>query len=121
MSGSAPQHQKTKPIAILSDVHANLPALDRALEQIAKHDVARIVCAGDLVGYGPEPNQVLDLVLEAKVECIWGNHDRWTLREPHNPNAFGGVLLDARHVKTLEALPEALSFVHQGRGPRRAP
>src|SRR5512144_1744858 len=48
---------------VLSDVHANLPALDVALAFLAGQDVDRFICAGDLVGYGPHPNECVERVL----------------------------------------------------------
>ncbi len=61
--------------AIFSDVHANLHALNRVLDDIASHNPDKVVCLGDLVGYGAFPNPVVDKVREACDIVIAGNHD----------------------------------------------
>ena len=60
---------------VLSDVHANLTALTAALDACAGR-WERAVCLGDLVGYGPDPNQVIDRVRELGGPVIRGNHDK---------------------------------------------
>jgi len=64
-------------IAIIADVHSNLEALNAVLGDIGtRTDVARILCAGDIVGYGPEPNKVCEKVRSSNIICSQGNHDR---------------------------------------------
>jgi predicted phosphodiesterase len=60
---------------ILSDIHANLTALDAALEA-AKGRWEKAVCLGDLVGYGPEPNEVVARIRSLDAVTIRGNHDK---------------------------------------------
>jgi predicted phosphodiesterase len=60
---------------ILSDIHANLTALDAALEA-AKGRWQKAVCLGDLVGYGPEPNEVVERIRSLDAVTIRGNHDK---------------------------------------------
>ena len=60
---------------ILSDIHANLTALDAVLEA-AKDRWVKAVCLGDLVGYGPDPNEVIDRVRSLGAVTIRGNHDK---------------------------------------------
>ena len=60
---------------ILSDIHANLTALDAALEA-AKGRWQEAVCLGDLVGYGPEPNEVIERIRSLDAVTIRGNHDK---------------------------------------------
>jgi predicted phosphodiesterase len=60
---------------VLADVHANLPALVAALRQLDRAGVDRLLCLGDLVGYGPAPDAVVELLTERRVLCIAGNHD----------------------------------------------
>jgi putative phosphoesterase len=62
-------------IAFFSDVHANLPALEAVLQDIKKQKVDMIFCLGDLVSYGPWPNEVIELIRERNITCIAGNHD----------------------------------------------
>jgi predicted phosphodiesterase len=60
---------------VISDIHANLPALDAVLETLGRADVDAYVCAGDLVGYGPQPNECVQLVRRLGAACVAGNHD----------------------------------------------
>jgi predicted phosphodiesterase len=67
-------------IAVISDVHANLPALQAAMAAIGQVAAdAAVVCAGDIVGYYTEPNEVCELLRERAVPCIRGNHDAYVL------------------------------------------
>lgn len=62
-------------IAIISDVHGNALALRAVLEDISWCSVDRVVCLGDVVGYGPDPSECLSLVEEHCEVCIRGNHE----------------------------------------------
>lgn len=65
-------------IGIISDIHGDLAALKTVLERFDKfHKVDRVLCAGDLVGRGPEPDEVVTLVRERKIPTVRGNHDEW--------------------------------------------
>ena len=62
-------------VAVITDIHANLPALDAALERIEELGIERVFCGGDLVGYGPHPNEVCALIAEREIPTIYGNYD----------------------------------------------
>ncbi|HEX6583699.1 MAG TPA: metallophosphoesterase family protein [Thermoleophilaceae bacterium] len=62
-------------VAVITDIHANLPALEAALARIEELGVERVCCGGDLVGYGPHPNEVCRLIEERGVPTIYGNYD----------------------------------------------
>jgi predicted phosphodiesterase len=62
-------------IAVISDIHGNLEALLRVLEDIQEQDIRRVVCLGDNIGYGPEPNEVVRLIGEHAIPCVMGNHE----------------------------------------------
>lgn len=62
--------------AVISDVHANLEALEAVLEDIEKEEVDRILFVGDAVGYGPDPNKCVGLLGQKAAVMIAGNHDR---------------------------------------------
>ena len=62
-------------IAIISDIHANLEALNKALSIIDEQRPDEIVCLGDVVGYGPDPNQCVDIIRERASVILMGNHD----------------------------------------------
>ncbi|GMQ78918.1 MAG: metallophosphoesterase family protein [Anaerolineae bacterium] len=69
-------------IAIFSDVHGNLTALEAVLEHLASQpDVDKIVCAGDICLFGPRPLECLDLIHQSDIENLVGNTDEW-LRNP---------------------------------------
>ena len=57
-------------VAVITDIHANLPALEAALERIEDLGIERVYCGGDLVGYGPHPNEVCALIAERKIPTI---------------------------------------------------
>lgn len=63
------------PFAIISDIHANLPALRAVMDDIVGRGISRIVCLGDVVGYGPDPGECWRLVTEKCDIVIRGNHD----------------------------------------------
>jgi predicted phosphodiesterase len=62
-------------VAVISDVHANFHALEAVLEQIDTERVDAIWCLGDVVGYGPLPNECCDVVRQRCDLCLVGNHD----------------------------------------------
>ena len=62
-------------LAIISDIHSNLEALEAAFEDLQDQSVDTIYCTGDLVGYAANPNEVIDLLQQNKVKCLMGNHD----------------------------------------------
>jgi predicted phosphodiesterase len=104
---------------ILSDIHANRTALDAVLEA-AKGRWEKAVCLGDLVGYGPDPNEVTERVQQISALTIRGNHDKAVAGlsdfEEFNPIARAAVLwtreqLQSQNLDYLKKLP---------RGPVRA-
>lgn len=62
-------------IGLLSDVHANLFALRAAIARLRAEGVDTWLCAGDLVGYGPHPNECVETVAELGPTCVAGNHE----------------------------------------------
>lgn len=62
-------------IGVIADVHANLPALEAVLAVLEAADVDTYLCAGDLVGYGPWPNECVERVAALPGVCVAGNHD----------------------------------------------
>lgn len=65
------------PVYLISDIHANLPALMAVLQIIPKDCL--VICAGDIVGYYINPNEVCSILRDRDVLCIQGNHDKYVL------------------------------------------
>jgi hypothetical protein len=63
------------PVAVITDIHGNLPALEAALARIEELGIDEIYCGGDLVGYGPHPNEVCALIEARGIPTIYGNYD----------------------------------------------
>jgi putative phosphoesterase len=62
-------------VAVITDIHGNLPALEAALARIEELGIERVFCGGDLVGYGPHPNEVCRLIAQRDIPTIYGNYD----------------------------------------------
>lgn len=71
-------------IAIISDVHANLEALEAVLEDIENQKIETVFCLGDVVGYGPDPNACMALVEKTCEIKLMGNHDFYALGTSSN-------------------------------------
>ncbi len=66
-------------IGIISDIHGDHQALDNAIRQLESlHQVNSILCAGDLVGRGPDPDRVVQTVRDRHIATVRGNHDEWS-------------------------------------------
>jgi diadenosine tetraphosphatase ApaH/serine/threonine PP2A family protein phosphatase len=72
--------------AIISDIHSNLEALQAVLKDVEAQGVDEIYCLGDVVGYGPNPRECVDLVMKCKVVLL-GNHDQGAMFDPDGFNA----------------------------------
>jgi len=72
--------------AVISDIHSNLEALTTVLNDIDSRGIKTIYCLGDVIGYGPNPRECLDLVIQKTRWCVLGNHDYAVFYEPTNFN-----------------------------------
>ena len=103
--------------AIFSDIHSNLEALKAVQADMKRQRIDAAVCLGDIVGYGPDPVECLELVQEMKCPTVRGNHDHHAA-EPKlpiwfSPLAFAGLVysrarLSKAHKKYLAGLPLTL-------------
>ena len=75
-------------VALISDIHGNRRALEAVLADIAERGIEETYCLGDLVGYGPDPNGVIDLVRGHRIPCLLGNYDDGVGRETGNCGCF---------------------------------
>ena len=61
--------------AVIADIHSNLEALEAVLKKIERDGIKTIICAGDIIGYGPNPNEAVELVRKRCFAAVCGNHD----------------------------------------------
>ncbi len=80
------------PVAIIADLHANLEALEKVTEDIEEQGIKEIICLGDLVGYGPNPAEIVERAMGWPV-VLMGNHDEAVVKEAYafNPVARAAV------------------------------
>ena len=62
-------------IAFISDIHSNTEALEACLREIEKLGATRIICLGDVIGYGPEPRETLTRIMDICEFSLLGNHE----------------------------------------------
>ncbi len=72
--------------ALISDIHSNIESLEAVLADIRDQGISEIFCLGDLVGYGPNPREVIDQIMKCRV-CLLGNHDQGALFDPEGFNS----------------------------------
>lgn len=104
-------------VAVLSDVHSNKVALDAVLDELSNQEYDALVCAGDVVGYGPDPRECLETVQEECDYVVQGNHDRKVAEgnfEEYKSNAmayeglkYSNEELDDSQIEWLSNLPES--------------
>jgi predicted phosphodiesterase len=111
---------------IYSDIHSNLEALQSVLESMDEKGVERKICLGDAVGYGPYPNECIELIQEASETVILGNHDSVALNRESSDqfnffarNAINWTkrVLKGPNIDTMQRWPylidePPLTFVH---------
>ena len=101
-------------LGLISDVHGDPVALELAWSHLTVMGADRIVCAGDLVGYGPFPDRVVSFMRERQVSSVRGNHDRWALeRGAGSRDEFGGGTPGSDTLDYLRELPADLLVAHQ--------
>lgn len=93
-------------LGLISDVHGDPVALELAWAHLTVLGAARIVCAGDVAGYGPLPDRAAAFLAEHEIATVRGNHDRWALeRGPGAADPFGGGRPSAETLEYLSGLP----------------
>ncbi len=105
-------------VLVISDIHANLTALEAVLA--AAEDVEAVWCLGDLVGYGPDPNECVERVRQLpNLQCVIGNHDAAALgrldEAAFNPDARASLLWTQQQLSPgnrafLDGLPEKIQL-----------
>jgi putative phosphoesterase len=75
---------KSTTLALLSDIHGNLTALEAVLADLAAEGIERMVCLGDVAAFGPQPVEVLERLQALSIPVVMGNTDAWLLDpQPH--------------------------------------
>jgi diadenosine tetraphosphatase ApaH/serine/threonine PP2A family protein phosphatase len=97
-------------VAVISDIHANLPALEAALAAIEKAEPEEIWCLGDVVGYGAHPDACAEIVQERCAICLVGNHDLAALEEL-DISSFSAAAAEAVEWTKENAKTETLDFL----------
>jgi predicted phosphodiesterase len=97
-------------VAILSDIHGNLHALEAVLEEVDASGAGEMWCLGDIVGYGADPNDCVALVGEHAAVCLSGNHDMAVTGELPLDEFSRGAALAARWTQEV-IKPEHLAFL----------
>lgn len=69
------ENKSSNRIGIFSDIHGNLQALTAVLDEYDSLGITALVCCGDIVGYGANPNECVELIRSRGVRCVAGNHD----------------------------------------------
>ena len=111
-------------MAFVSDIHGNLPALEAAVMDAKARGAGKIVCAGDMTGYGPFPDEVCRFLEERRIPSIIGNYDRKVIDVTNQGSSaaagmkqkkrkillWTGAHLDVRSRRYLASLPEHLTL-----------
>ena len=108
-------------VALISDIHANLAALEAVLADMPAVD--RIVCCGDLVEYYDQPNEVCAFVRDRGIACIRGNHDAYVIgalspneeKRPFYRTDWTREVLTETHLRWLEGLGTEMRLEEHGR------
>lgn len=98
---------------IFSDIHANLPALEAVLWDAVSYNVDRVICLGDILGYGPFPKEVVAKLRRVEAECILGNHDiaLLGLASGRKPKGMRESIITTLAWQTEQLSPEELDWV----------
>jgi len=97
--------------AIIADIHSNLAALTAVLEDIEKRGgIEEVWCLGDIVGYGPEPHQCLELLRQHKHICVAGNHD-WAAIGKIDASFFNPDAAAACRWTAQQLSPEDIEYI----------
>jgi protein phosphatase len=103
-------------IAIISDIHGNMPALEAVLKDIRERGIKRIFCLGDIVGKGPDSVKVVDICREACEVTVVGNWDYFVAADKDHPMfRWYSSKLGAERLEYLLKLPPVFNFNISGR------
>lgn len=98
-----------KKIAIFSDIHGNLEALESILKDIDEKNIDEIICLGDIIGFGPSPKECLDRIIHSRVKMVKGNHEIYQFNTSYN-NLTDNELKHVEWIKR-ELSEEELNYI----------
>ncbi|PEA82221.1 metallophosphoesterase family protein [Bacillus pseudomycoides] len=103
-------------IAVISDIHGNIPALEAVLEDIKLRGIERIMCLGDLVGKGPHSSEAIEVIRKECEHVVMGNWDDFITR----PSEFETLQwhqkqLSEEQLNYLRELPFSIEFIMSGK------
>ncbi|MEK4936046.1 metallophosphatase family protein [Bacillus pseudomycoides] len=103
-------------IAVISDIHGNIPALEAVLEDIKLRGIERIICLGDLVGKGPHSSEAIEVIRKECEHVVMGNWDDFITR----PSEFETLQwhqkqLSEEQLNYLRELPFSIEFIMSGK------
>jgi len=104
-------------LGLIADIHGDMRALEATLARLDQLAVDQIVCLGDLVGYGSEPDAVVAQLQDREIACIRGNHDRWAIERRQMLGWRGWKTAELRDEtwEFLSRLPASRRLEHEGR------
>src|SRR5262245_6156312 len=103
-------------IALISDLHDNIPALEAVLRDIKRRNISRIFCLGDLVGKGPHSEKVVDICQDVCEVTIKGNWDDYIVHDTEKPTMrWHQQRLGPERLAYLRQLPQTIDFWMSGR------
>lgn len=103
-------------LGLISDIHGDPTGLELAWAHLTTMGAEAIVCAGDVVGYGPFPDRAAAFLEDYNISAVRGNHDRWAIeRGPGVPDEFGGPAPSAETLGRLRRYEPCLVLGRAGR------
>ena len=113
-----------KRIAVFSDIHGNLQALESILSDIERNNIDEVIYLGDVIGIGPNPKECLDLIKDSRIRMVKGNHEIYQLSEDlYNNYLTEGERhhrdwiknqLDEKEMEYIENLPMTIEELVEG-------
>jgi predicted phosphodiesterase len=98
-------------LALISDIHANLPALEAVLNHAKANGVSRFICLGDVVGYNGQPDECVKLLMAHNARNILGNHDSYIVSGQNCTRSKVVAAIIDKHRAALSY--ESLNWLHQ--------
>ena len=113
-----------KRIAIFSDIHGNLQALECILNDIERNSIDEVICLGDVIGMGPNSKECLDIIMNSRIRMIKGNHEIYQINDevynnhlPDNEKKHRNWIksqLDEKELEYIEKLPMTIEELSNG-------